>query len=116
MTNLQPLDGDFENNVMFEEWQSQQYFAGAFKLSQPGQDKYVQTMFFDYQKCLTPTLDTGVYIAGDCVSWTSGWVEGALTTGLNAAAGVIQSLGGTLNGDASKRTPLTIDASRYVYF
>jgi tryptophan 2-monooxygenase len=75
-------------------------------------------MFFDYQKSLTGGLpdDTGVYIAGDCVSWTSGWVEGALTTGLNAAAGVIQSLGGTLNPDASGRTPLTINANRYRYF
>ncbi|MDF2973724.1 MAG: Tryptophan 2-monooxygenase [Microvirga sp.] len=115
--NLQPLNGDFQNNVVFEEWQSRPYFAGAFKLSQPGQDKYVQTMFFD-QKSLTGGLpdDTGVYIAGDCVSWTSGWVEGALTTGLNAAAGVIQSLGGTLNPDASGRTPLTINANRYRYF
>ncbi len=63
------------------------HFAGAFKLSQPGQDEYVLQMFFDYQKCKNTTRDTGVYIAGDCISWTSGWVEGALTTGLNAAAG-----------------------------
>jgi len=85
------------------------------KLSQPGQDKYVQQMFFDYQKCGT-THDTGVYIAGDCVSWTSGWVEGALTTGLNAAAGVFKSLRGTLNPDANGQTPLKIDAKRYTYF
>jgi tryptophan 2-monooxygenase len=111
-TNLQPLNGE----VVFEEWQSHQYFGGAFKLSQPGQDKYVQTMFFDYQKCLTPALDTGVYIAGDCISWTSGWVEGALTTGLNAAAGVIQSLGGTVNPDQNGNTPLKIQANRYSYF
>jgi len=114
-TNLQPLDGDYANNVVFEEWQSSPYFAGAFKLSQPGQDKYVQQMFFDYQKCGT-THDTGVYIAGDCVSWTSGWVEGALTTGLNAAAGVFKSLRGTLNPDANGQTPLKIDAKRYTYF
>ena len=91
------------------------HFGGAFKLSQPGQDRYVQTMFFDYQKCQTPA-DTGVYIAGDCISWTSGWVEGALTTGLNAAAGVIHSLGGTLNPDQNGNTPLTIQANRYTYF
>jgi tryptophan 2-monooxygenase len=101
--------------VVFEEWQSSPYFAGAFKLSEPGQDEYVRQMFFDYQKCGTAN-DTGVYIAGDCVSWTSGWVEGALTTGLNAAAGVIRSLGGTLNPDANGHTPLTIKANRYTYF
>lgn len=114
--NLQPLAGDYVNNVIFEEWQSSPYFAGAFKLSLPGQDQYVQTMFFDYQKCMNPELDTGVYIAGDCISWTSGWVEGGLTTGLNAAAAVVHSLGGTLNPDAVGNTPLSIKAGRYSYF
>jgi tryptophan 2-monooxygenase len=115
-TNLQPLGGDFQNNVVFEEWQSQPFFAGAFKLSQPGQDHYVQTMFFDYQKSLTQDADTCVYIAGDCISWTSGWVEGGLTTGLNAAAAVVQSLNGALNPDQNGNTPLTIQANRYTYF
>jgi tryptophan 2-monooxygenase len=115
--NLQPLNGGV---VRFEEWQSDPYFGGAFKLSQPGQDTYVQQMFFDYQKCLNSTLDTGVYIAGDCLAWNSGWVEGGLQTALNAAAGVIQSLGGTLNSypdptTGAARTPLTIQANRYAY-
>jgi tryptophan 2-monooxygenase len=111
--NLVPLNGDYQNNVIFEEWQSSPYFGGAFKLSQPGQDQYVRNMFFDYQKAMGN--DTGLYLAGDCISWTSGWVEGALTPALNAAAGVIVSLGGTLNGDASGNTPMTIAASRYNY-
>jgi tryptophan 2-monooxygenase len=113
--HLRPLDGDFANNVIFEEWQSSPYFAGAFKLSQPGQDQYVQAMFFDYQKANTVN-DTGVYLAGDCISWTSGWIEGALTPALNAAAGVIQSLGGTLNPDANDKTPMTIQSNRYTYW
>jgi len=114
-SNLQPLNGDYTDNVIFEEWQSSPYFGGAFKLSQPGQDQYTQMMFFDYQKAGS-TGDTGVYIAGDCLSWTSGWVEGGLTTGLNAAAGVIASLGGTLNTDANGRTPMNINANRYTYW
>ncbi len=113
--NLQPLNGDYTDNVIFEEWQSSPYFGGAFKLSEPGQDQYTQTMFFDYQKAGS-TGDTGVYIAGDCLSWTSGWVEGGLTTGLNAAAGVIASLGGTLNTDANGKTPMAINANRYTYW
>ena len=113
---LKPLDGSYENNVVYEEWQSSPYFAGAFKLSEPGQDPYVQAMFFDYQKCTNPEADTGVYIAGDCIHWNSGWVEGGLTTGLNAAAGVIASLGGTLNANASNATPLSILATRFKYF
>jgi tryptophan 2-monooxygenase len=116
LNNLAPLDGDYENNVIFEEWQSSPYFGGAFKLSEPGQDEYVRQMFFDYQKCLPGGTDTGVYIAGDCISWTSGWVEGGLTTGLNAAAAVVASLGGSLNPDSNGNTPLTITKDRYTYF
>jgi tryptophan 2-monooxygenase len=113
--NLLPMNNDFKNNVKFEEWQSSPYFGGAFKLTEPGQDVYVQQMFFDYQKCTDATADTGVYIAGDCIAWTSGWVEGGLQTALNAACGVISSLGGTVNGDSSGHSPLTIDADRYNY-
>ncbi|MBV8490371.1 MAG: NAD(P)/FAD-dependent oxidoreductase [Candidatus Eremiobacteraeota bacterium] len=113
--NLEPLDGDYENNVVFEEWQSSPHYGGAFKLSEPGQDVHVQTMFFDYQKCGGPN-DTGVYIAGDCVAWTSGWVEGAVTTALNAAAATIASLGGTLNAGVDGKTPLSIQRDRFNYF
>jgi tryptophan 2-monooxygenase len=115
--NLQPIN---TANIRFEEWRSDPYFGGAFKLSQPGEDTYVQQMFFDYQKAGAGALDTGVYIAGDCIAWNSGWVEGGLQTALNAAAGVIHSLGGTLNSypspvDGSPLTPLTINANRYAY-
>jgi tryptophan 2-monooxygenase len=72
-------------------------------------------MFFDYLKC-NGQNDTGVYLAGDCVSWTSGWVEGALTTALNAAAATIVSLGGTLNAGETGNTPLSIRADRFRYF
>lgn len=113
--NLEPLDGDYKNNVVFVEWQSSPHFAGAFKLSEPGQDVYVQTMFFDYLKCGGPD-DTGVYLAGDCASWTSGWMEGALTTGLNAAAAAIASTGGSLNADPDGKTPLSIERDRFNYF
>ncbi len=112
---LRPLDGDYANNVVCEEWQSSPFFGGAFKLSEPGQDVHVQKMFFDYQKCGGPH-DTGLYLAGDCISWTSGWMEGALTTGLNAAAGVLASLGGALNPDGDGKTPLSVKADRYRYF
>lgn len=108
--------GNPEQAILFVEWQSNPHFNGGFKLSQPGQDPYVQTMFYDYQKAGQGPLDTGVYIAGDCIAWTSGWVEGALQTGLNAAAGVVKSLGGCLNPDANGKTPLDIDAQRFSYF
>jgi hypothetical protein len=85
-----------DDPVQMLEWQSEPYFNGAFKLSQPGQDTYVQSMYWDYQRAGTAN-DTGVYIAGDCCAWTSGWVEGALQTALNAACAVLASSGGTLS-------------------
>jgi tryptophan 2-monooxygenase len=114
--NLIPLDNDYTNNVMFMGWQLQPYFSGAFKLSEPGQDEYVRQMFYDFQKSLSPEQDTGVYVAGDCVHWTAGWVEGALQAGLNAAAGVLQSLGGSVNTNADSQSPLTLDPNRFHYF
>jgi|HubBroStandDraft_3_1064219.scaffolds.fasta_scaffold02667_3 tryptophan 2-monooxygenase len=112
--SLQPLNFDYDHNIIFEEWQSSKYFGGAFKLSEPGQDQYVTTMFFDYQKAGTAN-DTGVYIAGDCISWTSGWTEGALTTGLNAAAAVITSLGGQLYGNPNTSLTPMSSPSQYNY-
>lgn len=103
-------------NILYADWQSAPYFSGAFKLSQPGQDPYVQTMFYDYQKCQVSGQDTGLYLAGDCLAWTSGWIEGGLQTALNAVAGVIVSAGGTLNPDANGLTPLSINPAAYSYF
>lgn len=111
--NLKPIA---PGNILYADWQSAPYFSGAFKLSQPGQDRYVQTMFYDYQKCLTSSQDTGVYVAGDCLAWTSGWIEGGLQTALNAVAGVIVSAGGKLNPDANGLTPLSINPTAYSYF
>jgi tryptophan 2-monooxygenase len=114
-SNLAPIqDGNGYPEVIFEEWQSSPYFGGAFKLSEPGQDQHIATAFFDYQKAGTSN-DTGVYIAGDCISWTSGWTEGALTTGLNAAAAVITSLGGNLHSNyGASLTPMSFP-SQYNY-
>ena len=36
----------------------------------------------------------GIFIAGDDVSWTPGWAEGAVQTALNAVWGVMNPVGG----------------------
>lgn len=36
----------------------------------------------------------GIFLAGDDVSWTGGWANGAVTTRLNAVWGVMTRLGG----------------------
>ena len=41
-----------------------------------------------------PADKRGIFIAGDDVSWTPGWAEGAVQTGLNAVWGVLDYLGG----------------------
>ena len=35
-----------------------------------------------------------MFLAGDDVSWTPGWVEGAVQTALNAVWGIVAHLGG----------------------
>jgi monoamine oxidase len=102
--HLQPY-GDPATFILFVAWQSNPYVNGAFKRSEPGQNAYVQDMFYDFQKARHPEQDDGLYIAGAYVAWTSGWVEDVLQTGLNAAAGVVHSLGGTLHTDAKGKTP-----------
>lgn len=88
-----------KDTVQVIDWQSQPYFYGAFKLNLPGQDPYVQALFYDFQKAGSDR-DTGVYLAGDSIGFLGGWVENALETGVLAAAGVAVSLGGTLTNPA----------------
>ena len=54
-----------------------------------------------------------MFLAGDSISWTGGWTEGALQTAMNAACAVIHGLGGSVSGGAD--TPMTLDATRYDY-
>ncbi|MBB4639382.1 flavin monoamine oxidase family protein [Longimicrobium terrae] len=94
------------------DWQNEPYFYGAFKLNQPGQDAYVQSLFYDFQKAAQKS-ESGVFLAGDSIGFLGGWVENALQTGLNAAAGVAVSLGGTLQAQAlspfARLNPRTYD-------
>jgi tryptophan 2-monooxygenase len=80
--------------VLAVDWQAEPQYFGAFKLNLPGQDFNLQSAYFQFQTAGTPQ-DTGVYIAGDGVSWMGGWTEGALETGINAACAVATRLGGT---------------------
>ncbi len=76
-------------------WESDPNFMGAFKANLPGHYRYQQRLYthFDQQKMAAG--HRGIFLAGDDVSWTAGWAEGAVTTGLNAVWGVLQHLGGS---------------------
>jgi tryptophan 2-monooxygenase len=101
------------NTAQVIDWQNEEYFFGAFKLNQPGQDPYARVLFYDFLKAGT-TEDTGLYLAGDSIGFLGGWVENALQTGVNAAAAVAVSLGGVLN--ASSLSPFSrLNANTYTY-
>ncbi len=78
------------------DWQSEPYFYGAFKLNLPGQEPGLQAAYYQFLSALTPATDKGVYLAGDGVSYSGGWTEGALQTAINCATAVTSRLGGTL--------------------
>jgi tryptophan 2-monooxygenase len=46
-----------------------------------------------------PPEQRGIFLAGDDISWTAGWAEGAVTTALNAVWGVLQHFGGGTHPD-----------------
>ncbi|MFK7855731.1 MAG: flavin monoamine oxidase family protein [Granulosicoccus sp.] len=75
-------------------WEADPNFLGAFKGALPGHYRYNRRMFTHFmQEHLAPE-QRGIFIAGDDVSWTPGWAEGAVQTALNAVWGIVEHLGG----------------------
>jgi tryptophan 2-monooxygenase len=97
--------------ILNVDWEAEPYYYGAFKLQYPGQEPALQAAYYQFLSVTDPAQDNGVYLAGDSVSWSGGWTEGALHTGLNAAAAVIQHVGGTL----PPNSPLSQKPDRYHY-
>ena len=89
--HLVPMNGEILNI----DWEAEQYYFGAFKLQEPSQEPAMRSANYQFQVALDAANDRGVYLAGDTVSWSGGWTEGALQTGLNAVSAVIQRIGGT---------------------
>lgn len=90
---LTPVTPD---DIFSVDWQSEQGYQGAFKLNYPGQEPELRAAYSHFLTVLTPNIDTGVYIAGDGVSYSGGWTEGALQTALNAATAVARRFKGAL--------------------
>lgn len=76
-------------------WEADQNFLGAFKGALPGHYRYNHRMFGHFVQSNMPASERGIFLAGDGVSWTPAWVEGAVQTSLNAVAGIIAHFGGT---------------------
>ncbi|WP_288024269.1 NAD(P)/FAD-dependent oxidoreductase [Arthrobacter sp.] len=76
-------------------WEAEPNFMGAFKANLPGHYRYQQRLFTHFAQDALPESQRGIFLAGDDVSWTAGWADGAVTTALNAVWGVVRHLGGT---------------------
>ncbi len=75
-------------------WEADPNFLGAFKGALPGHYRYNRRMYCHFIQQNFPQEQKGIFIAGDDVSWTPGWAEGAVQTALNAVWGVMKHLGG----------------------
>lgn len=75
-------------------WEADPYFLGAFKGALPGHYRYNQRMYGHFMQDGLPPAERGIFLAGDDISFTPAWVEGAVQTSLNAVWGIVHQLGG----------------------
>ncbi|MFE6030746.1 flavin monoamine oxidase family protein [Streptomyces niveus] len=75
-------------------WENEPYFMGAFKANLPGHYRYQRRLFTHFMQDRLPADKRGIFLAGDDISWTAGWAEGAVQTALNAVWGVLTHFGG----------------------
>jgi tryptophan 2-monooxygenase len=76
-------------------WEAEPDFMGAFKANLPGHYRYQRRLFTHFVQDGMPERYRGLFLAGDDISWTAGWAEGAIQTALNAVWGVMRHFGGT---------------------
>ncbi|GAA4861377.1 NAD(P)/FAD-dependent oxidoreductase [Saccharopolyspora rosea] len=75
-------------------WEAEPHFLGAFKANLPGHYRYQRRLFTHFKQDRLDPAHTGLFLAGDDISWTAGWAEGAVQTALNAVWGVLTHFGG----------------------
>ncbi|WP_046467982.1 flavin monoamine oxidase family protein [Allosalinactinospora lopnorensis] len=75
-------------------WEAEPYFMGAFKANLPGHYRYQRRLFTHFKQDLLEERHRGFFLAGDDISWTAGWAEGAVQSALNAVWGVMRHFGG----------------------
>ena len=80
-------------------WEADAHFLGAFKGALPGHYRLNQRMYAHFMQDDFPAPERGIFMAGDDVSWTPAWVEGAVQTSLNAVWGVMHHFGGGTHPD-----------------
>ncbi|AMT69717.1 flavin monoamine oxidase family protein [Mycobacteroides immunogenum] len=75
-------------------WEADRNFLGAFKGALPGHYRYNHRMYSHFMQGEYAPEHKGIFLAGDDVSWTPAWAEGAVQTALNAVWGIMTHFGG----------------------
>ena len=81
-------------NPITVSWEADPNFLGAFKGALPGHYRYARRMFCHFKQDGMPPSEKGIFLAGDGISWTPAWAEGAVQTALNAVWGIMTHVGG----------------------
>ncbi|EOH6072231.1 flavin monoamine oxidase family protein [Burkholderia cenocepacia] len=98
--NLRSYLVDGDNAQVEINWENQPHYLGAFKMNLPGdyeKQRRVFSQFMDGIDERKGTLKDGAnrfVLAGDDVSWVAGWIEGAISTAINAVNKVAVVFGG----------------------
>lgn len=103
---LQPLNDE----VLNIDWINVKYQNGAFRIFTPGYDTIQAALYYQFQSSSLEE-DRGLYLAGDNISWSPGWVEGALYTSLNSVYAVAKRFG----AQVADTSPLGQNPNLYHY-
>ncbi|MCG8918138.1 amidohydrolase family protein [Actinokineospora sp. PR83] len=83
-------------------WEEERNFKGICRFSRPGEYPYQWDLFSHFVKDAAGVPGepaNPLFLAGDDVSWSPGWLDHAMASGLNAAWGVLHCLGGKTTPD-----------------
>lgn len=96
-------DVDINQHIVGEpisvSWEADRNFLGAFKGALPGHYRYNHRMYSHFLQQQHADAHKGIFLAGDDVSWTPAWAEGAVQTALNAVWGIMTHFGGRSNSE-----------------
>ncbi|WP_300342772.1 NAD(P)/FAD-dependent oxidoreductase [Nesterenkonia sp.] len=92
-------DVDIRSHIIGEpvtvSWEADRYFLGAFKGALPGHYRYNHRMYGHFMQDTMPQAHRGIFLAGDSISFTPAWAEGAVQTALNSVWGILHHFGGS---------------------
>ncbi|MEV0681832.1 FAD-dependent oxidoreductase [Actinosynnema sp. NPDC050436] len=86
-------------------WEKERNFRGICRFSRPGEYPYQWDLFAHFVKDTAGSAAVPgepanpLFLAGDDLAWSSGWLDHAMASGLNAAWGVLRCLGGRTSPD-----------------